>query len=145
MASTTPEGKFKNDLRDGLKSSYKRCYFDKIVQGPRTGSGRPDLEVCGSNHGVGLDVHIETKVGSNKPSVEQKYVMSEICKGGGIAVWARLNKKGEVHWYDAAGTEFKVTTSPADCVGILECCRDHINKTILEGIWDEFNAIEQGL
>lgn len=122
------EAKYKNELKKGLKSFYKYLDFDKIVQNGMTGAGRADMNITGSaDGGDGVDLHLETKIKTQKPRPNQLMRMQIKCSCGGTAVWSRLEKDGMSHWYDLRGVEIAVTPI-GGCEGILEICAKHVSE-----------------
>lgn len=134
------ESSFKDALKKGFAKAYDPCLFDKVVQGPLTGAGRPDLLVIGT-HGLepGVSVNIETKIKHNKPTPVQMYRIWEICRSGSTAVWVRLEADGKAHWYTLDYQEFLVT-EPGYCEGVLETCKEVVDAKRREGVWEKYYA-----
>lgn len=71
------ETKLKNQVIDYLRRELPSAWFYKCAD--RFTAGIPDLIICKE----GMFYAIELKVGSNKASPIQKFVMREITKAGG--------------------------------------------------------------
>jgi hypothetical protein len=137
------EAKFKDKLKKSLQDSYDNLLYDKIVQGPLTGAGRPDTLVIGSKgDNPGTTVYIENKVKKNKPSAKQYFRMLEICRAGGSAIWNRLENDGKVHWYDPDNEEYLITELE-DCEGVLEKSAEAINNKRDSNFWGKVNPLDK--
>ena len=134
------ENRFKDVLKEELGKSYKYLMFDKVVQGPMTGSGRPDLDVIGSQSldEPGHEVRIETKIKQNKLSPKQRYRMLMICNAGGTAVCARLSKDEQTVIWSTVTDEVFAETPLRDCGGVLEKCQKACRETRANGGFEDY-------